>query len=185
MVARYGLNLTHSKFTVQGFASGLLSFFGHSPTFAVRDFAGTLAFASVAIDSMRLHLTIKADGLELVDRVSAADREEIETRMHTEVLETATYPEITFEATVVSSERVLPGRYRLRLNGPLVLHGVTRDHQVDLELLIFDDGLRLRSESPLRLSEYRIRPVTALAGAIRLKDELKVAFELVALPEES
>ncbi len=44
MTARYRLDPGQSRFTVQAFATGLLSFLGHSPTFAVRDFAGAVRF---------------------------------------------------------------------------------------------------------------------------------------------
>ena len=35
---RYRIDPGRSRFTVQAFATGLLSAFAHSPTFAVRDF---------------------------------------------------------------------------------------------------------------------------------------------------
>jgi polyisoprenoid-binding protein YceI len=180
---RYKLDPGHSRFTVQAFATGLLSFFAHSPTFAVRRFAGVMEFDGDAIAGMRLLLTVEADGLELVDQVKAADRAEIEGRMRREVLETAAFPEIKIEAAVVANERVSPGRYRVRVVGPLALHRITREHAADTELLVFDDGMRLRGESALRLSDFGIRPVTALGGAIKLKDGLKVSFDLAALPE--
>src|SRR5262245_59483144 len=144
---RYRLDPGHSRFTVKAFATGLLSIFAHSPTFAVRDFAGVMDFGDGQIAGLRLKLTVRADALELVDHVKPADRAEIEGRMRREGLETATYPEIRFEATVASSERVSPGRYRVGLGGPLSLHGVTRAHLADAELLVFDDGVRLRGES--------------------------------------
>jgi polyisoprenoid-binding protein YceI len=115
--------------------------------------------------------------------VSAADRKEIEGTMRRDVLETTSYPEIRYEATDVSSESVAQGRYRLRIGGRLALHGVTRSHPLDAELLVFDDGIRLQGESSLRLSDYRMRPVTALGGAIRLKDELKLSFDMAGLSE--
>ena len=40
MTTRYRFDPSLSRFTVRAFASGLLSFVGHSPTFAVRQFAG-------------------------------------------------------------------------------------------------------------------------------------------------
>jgi polyisoprenoid-binding protein YceI len=183
MPTRYRLDPGHSRFTVRAFATGLLSLFAHSPTFAVRDFTGDLTFDGDAVAGMRLELSIRADSLALVDNVKPADRAEIEGRMRNEVLATAAFTEIKFEAAVVAHERVSPGRYRIRLAGPLALHGVTRTQQADAELLIFDDGMRLRGATALRLSDFGIRPVTALGGAIRLKDELKVSFDLAALPE--
>jgi hypothetical protein len=54
---------------------------------------------------------------------------------------------------------------------------------MEAELLVFEDGIRLAGECPMRMSEYHIRPVTALAGAIRLKDELRIRFDVAAVPE--
>jgi hypothetical protein len=50
-------------------------------------------------------------------------------------------------------------------------------------LLVFDEGVRLRGQSSLRMSDFRIQPVAALGGAIQLKDELKFAFDLAGFPE--
>jgi polyisoprenoid-binding protein YceI len=131
---------------------------------------------------MRLDLNVRADSLALTGEFRPGDREEIEGTMRREVLETAVYSRIRFEAATASSETSSPGRYRVRLDGRLSLHGVTREHPAEAELTVFDDGLRLRGGSAVRLSEYRIRPVTALGGTIRLKDELRAAFDLAAVP---
>jgi polyisoprenoid-binding protein YceI len=183
MTVRYRLDPGQSRFTVQAFAAGMLSFLGHSPTFAVRDFSGVVSFERGRAEEMRLELTVRADGLALVDQVRDADRREIEGTMRRDVLETAAYPEIRYEAAQVSADAVARGHYRAHIGGRLSLHGVTRPQPVDAELLVFDDGIRLRGESSLRLSDYRIRPVTALGGTIRLKDELRLSFDLAGLPE--
>ena len=181
MTVRYRFDPGQSQFGVQAFAAGMLSFLGHSPTFAVRDFAGGLTTEGGTVTG--LALTVKAGSLQLVDSVSDKDRREIEETMRRDVLETAKFPTIAYEAAKVSADLVAQGRYRLRVGGRLSLHGVTRPQPVEAELLVFDDGIRLRGESSLRLSDYRIRPVTALAGTIKLKDELKVSFDLAGLPE--
>jgi polyisoprenoid-binding protein YceI len=178
LTTRFRLDPRESQFTVHGFATGLLSFVAHSPTFAVRDFTGSVGLENGEIEGMTLELTINADSLDLLDHVSAANREEIEGRMRREVLETAIYPTIQFQSEEVSATAIAQGQYQLHINGRLSLHGVVRPHQVDPELLVFNDRLRLRGECPLRLSDYRIRPVTALGGAIRLKNELRLAFDI-------
>jgi len=183
MTALYRIDRSRSQFSVQAFATGMLSAFGHSPTFAVRDFAGTVRLDGADLRDMGLELTVNAGSLELRDQVGPADRAEIERRMRGEVLETRAYPEITYRATEVAADPVDRGHFRLFIGGLLSLHGVTRPHGVDEELLIYGDGLRLRGGCPLRMSDFRIRPVTALGGAIKLKDEVKVSFDLVALPE--
>jgi polyisoprenoid-binding protein YceI len=185
MATRYRLDPTQSRFTVQAFATGMLGFLGHSPTFAVREFSGTGSFEDGTVKSMRLELTVRANGLHLLDNIRPADRTEMEDSMRRDVLETARYPEIRYEAPEVLAETVAQGRYRLRIGGRLSLHGVARLHPVDAEMVVFTDGLRLRGESSLRLSDHAIRPVTALGGTIRLKDELQLVFDIAGLPEES
>jgi polyisoprenoid-binding protein YceI len=181
----YRFDPGQSRFTVQAFATGLLSFMGHSPAFAVRDFSGTVAFDAGRVGGMRLDLNVRADSLALTGEFRSADREEIERTMRREVLETADYPQIRYEAMAVSSETSSPGRYCVRLDGRLSLHGVTLEHPAEAELTVFDDGLRLSGTSVVRLSGHRIRPVTALGGTIRLKDELRVTYDLAAVPGES
>jgi polyisoprenoid-binding protein YceI len=183
MMACYRLAPGHSRFTVQAFAGGLMSFLAHSPTFLVGDFAGELRLDPETLAGASLQLTVRADSLTLVDRVRPADREEIEGRMRGEVLETRLYPEIRFDSAEISGRPVAAHQYQLHINGRLSLHGVTNPLGVDAQLQVYTDGVRLTGEAPLRLSEYRIRPVTALGGAIRLNDQLRVAFDLVAWKE--
>jgi polyisoprenoid-binding protein YceI len=182
---RYRFDPKLSRFTVQAFAAGVLSFLGHSPTFAVRDFRGVLSFDGDTMKNLRLEMTVWADRLQLMDQVRAADRQEIESTMRRDVLESEVYREICYQAAAGEAETIAPGLYRLRIGGQLELHGSVRPQRLDTELLIFEDGIRLRGECRLRLSDYHIRPVTALGGTIKLKDELQVTFDLVGFREEA
>jgi polyisoprenoid-binding protein YceI len=185
MTETYRFDPNQARFTVRAFASGMLSALGHSPTFAVRDFSGQMRFENGEIDGMALDLSIRADSLDLMDRVSASDRDEIGLRMKRDVLETASSPEIGYRADKIPAEMASQGLYRLRIGGQLALHGVTRPQPVQADLEVFRDGMRLHGGCSLRLSDYRIKPVTALGGAIKLKDELSLAFDLLARPEGS
>ncbi len=184
MVADYRFDPRLSQFRVQAFAAGMLSYFGHSPTFVVRDFHGWVRFEGGRVSGLRLELAVNPAGLELMDEMRPGDRAEIEGRMYREVLETAVYREIGYEARSAAAERIALGHYRVRIDGRLSLHGVTRGHPLEADLLVFNDGLRLRGESPVRTSDHAIRPVTALAGAIKLDDVLRVSFDVAAVPEK-
>jgi polyisoprenoid-binding protein YceI len=181
---RYRIEPGRSRFTVQAFSAGLLSVFAHSPTFAVRDFSGEVRLGAT-VQGLEVELTVNPNSLDLEDRVSTSDRKEIETRMWGEVLETSKYPEITYRGGAVRADTIGRGRYRVVIEGDLDLHGVTRPYRIDAELIVFADGLRLGGSSTLRMSEYGIRPVTALGGTIKLKDELKLSFDLAGLPSQS
>jgi polyisoprenoid-binding protein YceI len=181
---RYRIEPGRSHFAVQAFAAGLLSAFAHSPTFAVRDFGGELRLGETP-QSLELEVTVDPGSLVLVDRVSDSDRRDIEGRMRGEVLETAVYRQVAYQGGTVRADAIGEGRYRLVIGGELVLHGVTRPHRIDADLVILGDGVRLAGRNALRMSGYGIRPVTAMGGTITLKDELTVSFDIVALSETS
>jgi polyisoprenoid-binding protein YceI len=183
MTAHYKFDPTQSRFRVQAFATGLLSFAGHSPTFAVHDFRGHLDLDSSKV--VAIELTARAEGLELLGNFGATDRREIEIRMRRDVLQTSAYPEVMFEAADAPAAPIAPGRYRIQLDGRLSLHGVTNRHRMIAELQVLDDAIRLLGDCPLHISEYRISPVTALGGTIKLKDELAVHFDIIGLREAS
>jgi len=184
MSEHYRFDPSQGRFTAQAFAAGLLSAFAHSPTFAVRDFRGELRFEAGQVDGLGLDLTARADSLDLLDKVSASDRREIDERMRRDVLQLAVFPEILYQAADVPAESTGRDEFRLRIDGRLTLHGVTQPRPIDAVLKVFKDGILLRGECHLRPSDYRIRPVTALGGTIKLKDEMRIVFELIALPEE-
>lgn len=183
MTALYRFDSAQSAFQVQAFAAGLLSFVAHSPTFAVREFLGTMTIDGES--PIALEMTILAESLALVDRVSDADRKEIMRRMREEVLETGTFHEIAFRSNELMLDRVDVSRSRVRINGQLSLHGVSRSHRMNAEMQLADTVLRLIGETPLHMSDYKVKPVSAVGGTIKLKDELKVSFDLKGLPEVS
>ncbi len=183
MTMNYRLAPDRSQFTVHAFATGMLSVFAHSPTFDVQDFRGQVRLDDGAPGRTTLDVVVKSSSLVLLDHVRPADRREIEGRMREEVLEVFAYPELHYDAHEVSSSLTAPGQFRLRINGRLSLHGVTRPQVIEAEMRLFEDGLHFMGDFSLGMSEFQIKPVTALGGAIRLKDALKVSFQLVGLPE--
>lgn len=179
MTVRYRLDPTHSQFTVQAFASGMLSFLGHNPTFAVRDYQGEIGFDPAEAAGASLRITVQAASLQLVDNVSAGDRRQIEDTMRGETLETTAFPQIVFESSEVAAGPAKGDERPVRVTGRMTLHGVTQSLSVDAVLTLYSDGVRLAGEFLLRQSDFRLRPVVALGGTLRLKDPLRVSFNLV------
>lgn len=177
---RYKLDPGVSRFTVRAFASGLLSAFGHSPTIAIRDFAGEAAFDPSHPESGSLHLTIKAASLRVTDDVSDKDRREIEREMQENVLESSKYPEIAYESSRVSVDNSGNGNNSVKLLGSLTLHGVTHNQMIPARFALTGDLLRVFGEFTIRQSDYGIKPVSAIGGGLKVKDELKFSFDIVA-----
>lgn len=179
-ILRYALDAGVSRFTVRAFASGMLSAFGHSPTFAIRQYSGEIQFDPETPQGASLRLTIKSASLEVADNISDKDRRDIETEMRERVLEIGKYPEIVYVGSRVTVNKASDGQYSVSLNGELSLHGVTRGQPVTAKVAVTGDMLRAFGECSLRQSDYNIRLVSAMGGGLKVKDEVKLSFDLVA-----
>ena len=179
-VERYAIDPDMSRFTVRAFATGLLAAMGHSPTIAVRDFTGQAEFTSDSLDAAALHIKIKTGSLSVTDNVSDKDRREIERTMNQDVLETARYPEILFESSKVSASKVGDGQYLVNMVGDLSLHGVTNSEPLSAQVAVTGDILRAHGEFSLLQTAYGIKPVSIAGGSLKLKDELKCSFDILA-----
>jgi polyisoprenoid-binding protein YceI len=177
---RYLIDKSSSKFTVRAFATGMLSALGHNPTFAIRNFEGEIEFSPDAPEAASLHLKVKADSLEVMDDIKNKDRQEIESTMNQSVLENEKYPEISFGTTSVSASKLGEGRYQASLNGNLTLHGVTRPTVIPSQVNLLGDMLRAGGEFSILQTNFGITLVSVAGGAMKLKDELKFVFDIVA-----
>lgn len=173
-----------SRFTVQAFATGIFSAMGHNPTIGIRTFSGQVEFNADALEAGGFRLTIQSSSLAVQDDISDKDRKEIERVMKAEVLEIEKYPEIRYEASSISMQRIDGSLYSATLNGSLSLHGVTRVEAIPARILTMGEMLRASGDFTLKQSNYQIKPVSVAGGALKLKDELKFSFEMVANQQE-
>jgi polyisoprenoid-binding protein YceI len=180
-VVQYRPDACQSRFNVQAFAEGLLSSFGHNPVIAIREFAGEVEFVPDTLEGGRVRLTIKADSLAVTGDIREKDRLEIERKMRDDVLVVSTYPEIVFESTSITPRRIAEGRYRLRIIGDLTLRGVTqRSLWIHADVTFADDRLRAQGEFALKQTDYKIKPISVAGGTLKVKNELKFKFDIVA-----
>lgn len=179
------IDAKESTFVVQVFATGLLSAFAHNPRIAIRNFDGAVDFAAGAtlLAGARLRLRIQADSLEVTDDISAKDREEIHRRMRQEVLDADSFPEIVYQCSQVTASGV-GDRYWVALRGELTLRGITMPALVSAKVSLNGNSLRASGEFTLRQSDFQIPPVTAAAGTIRVKDEVKCTFDILARKQD-
>jgi len=179
-LVHYQIDPGRSRFVVRAFVGGLLSSFGHNHTIAIRDFSGEVQFTPDSPEASSLQMRIGADSLAVIDEVSDNDRRDIEQRMRADVLETGKYPEIVFHSASVTANRTADGQYQLKVSGDLTLHGVTHRVLIPARLSLGGNDLHARGEFSLRQSDYKITPPSVAAGTIKVKDELKFSFDIVA-----
>jgi polyisoprenoid-binding protein YceI len=175
---RYRIDASRSSFTVQSFAEGMLSFMGHNPTFAVRRYGGEVRFAPGNQKADSMLLVVQANTLTLLDRLKEKDRAEIENTMREEVLETHQYPEIVFVSKDIAMRQIAETVFEVEIDGKLSLHGVTQRYLIKAEAEIDEKGLRAKGGFTLRQSDFNIKPVKALGGTLKVKDEVNVSFDI-------
>ena len=179
----YRLEPRASRCTVQAFAEGLLASFGHNPRFNAGDLSGEVRMEEGNLASASLDLVIKSASLRVADDLSEKDRVEIERMMHDEVLETSRYSEIVFKGRAASVDRIYEGVHKVTITGQLSLHGTTRGYTLEAQVRLVDNGIRAEGETQLRQSDFGIKRVSVAAGTLKVKDEVKLSFNIVATEE--
>jgi len=181
---RYVIDSRSSRFTVQAFATGLLARMGHNPTIGIRDFSGEMKFNPDQLQAGSFRLVVKTASLSVQDDISDKDLREIERLMKQEVLETSKFPEIIYDAPGISVTKMADALYSGALDGKLTLHGVTRSQPITVRVALFGSMLRASGDFSLDQTDYNIKLVSVAGGALKLKDELKFSFEIVARKQE-
>jgi polyisoprenoid-binding protein YceI len=170
--------LGKSEILVRTDRGGLLSFAGHRHVIRAERFTGTLHLSDDP-DSTRISLTIEAGSLVVIDDdLDPEDVAKVQKEMEENVLEVASHPEIGF----VSSSARWQEREEVEVTGELSLHGATRPISFPMKVSREPDRLFLTGEVELKQKDFGIEPVSAGLGAVKVKNEVKISFELVAVP---
>jgi polyisoprenoid-binding protein YceI len=86
------------------------------------------------------------------------------------VLDAARYPQVVFRST--SIEPVAADRWAVA--GSLTLHGET--HAVRAEVSLADG--RYRGVTAFKLTDFGIRPPVVAGGTVRVRDEVRIVFDV-------
>ena len=178
--AVYRLDAARSKFMIRAFAGGLLWFKGHDHLVAARDFAGEARLTPGSVSPASLNLSVRAASLaETREVFDARQKKIIDTELRDIVLEPDKYPDITFRSTDVSVD-TSGGVFKVRLGGDLTLRGVTRRVSIPAEVTLEGSDLHARGEFTVKRSDFKVPATSAFHGTVRVRDRLKVSFDIVA-----
>jgi polyisoprenoid-binding protein YceI len=166
--AQLTIDTEKSTMTVHVFKSGLFSAFGHEHEISapVRgSFTEEPASAEVTVDARKMKVMDKD--------VSEKDRAEIlATMLGPKVLDSEQFPEIRFRSTEVS--RGEPGKWIMQ--GDLTLHGQSKPLKINVE----KREAHYRATAELKQKDFGITPVTVGGGTVKVKNELRVEFDIMA-----
>lgn len=165
------IDTAKSTMTVKVFKAGMLSAFGHD-----HEISAPIAAGRVDTSAKHVELRVNASALRVRDpKVSDKDREEIQkTMLGPEVLDAERHSEIVFRSTAAESS----GESAWRVRGELTLHGQTRPVVVEVK----ENEKRYVGSATLRQSEFGIKPVKVAGGTVKVKDEIRIDFEIQLTP---
>jgi polyisoprenoid-binding protein YceI len=161
----------NSTMTVHVFKSGFLSAFGHNHEIQAPIQSGQVKESG----SPSVELRVDARRLRVLDpEASDSTRAQIqETMLGTQVLDAGHFPKIHFQST--GTERKGPDHWIV--HGNLGLHG--KEHPIAVEVTLKDE--RYRGSATLKQTDFGITPVTVAGGTVKVKDELKIEFEIALM----
>jgi polyisoprenoid-binding protein YceI len=174
-----------SRFNVQAFASGLLSAFGHSPRVEIRDYQAEVQCVPRTLEDASLRVIIQTGRMEVLDEMKRDDLKKLEQEMYERVLDTRNFPTAVYTSHEINVRKITDGLFEVDVRGELSFHGVTQPQGLQGKVTVMGDNLRVAGGFSLLQSNYGIKPASFAAGTLRLKDELKFTFDLVARSRES
>jgi polyisoprenoid-binding protein YceI len=179
---RFRIDPKRSDLMVRAFSGGVLWFKGHDHFVRPSDYSGEVELTPTAITPASLLLTIRAASVEETRPIFTPPQKKIINKELKEiVLEPAKYPDIVFKSTEVTGKLKEDGHYEAKIGGDLTLHGVTRHITIPADVTL--DGLnslRARGEVEFNRSDFKVKATSALHGTIRVRDRLKLTFDIVA-----
>lgn len=183
--SNYSVDPARSKVDIHVYKEGVFKAFGHDHEIAAKELAGQAQFDPAKIDQSTVSLKIPTKSITVIDPgESEKDRHEVQATMEGEkVLDVAKFPEITFTSTSVTSAKKTPDGWELTLAGKLNIHGVEKP--VSFTLHVRADARELRGEGELSIlqTDYGITPIKVGGGSVKVKDKLKITFNIVAAPD--
>ena len=156
-----------SVMTVRVYKAGVFSAFGHDHEIAA-------PIRSGEADAATRHVELRVDAAALRVRdpnASEKDRGEIQTTMlGPEVLDVEKHPDIVFKSTTAES----PGQGSWIVRGDLTVHGQTRPVTVEVK----ESAGHFVGHALLKLADFGIKPIRIAGGTVKVKDEIRIEFDI-------
>jgi polyisoprenoid-binding protein YceI len=180
--ANYIANPEKSKLQVSVSKGGLFKAFGHDHLISANMISGRVLFNERMLESSSVDLTVNANSLTVIDPGEPdSDRRQVQSTMAgSEVLDVQKYPEIRFTSTQVMETKKTDSGWDLTVEGRLTLHGIEKRISLPLHLSAKDAELRAEGEVSLLQTDFGITPIRVGGGTVKVKDKIRIRFDVVA-----
>jgi len=173
------IDVNQSALKIRVFKSGAFSGFAHDHEIQAPIAEGRIEEGKTEegktgeAKNQSVQLRVDSRKLRVLDpELSSDKRAEIQQTMQSaKVLDVEKFPEIAYQSTGVTAM----GNARWQVRGTLSLHGTNQPVVVEVWL---QDG-HYRGSASFRQTTFGITPITIAGGAIKVKDEIKIEFDIV------
>jgi polyisoprenoid-binding protein YceI len=159
--------------------AGIFSFAGHEHIIIASEFNGVLHYANNGANPQSVEVEVKADGLIVADKaLDEVDRAKVRSNMLADaVLASAENPTIRFESSAITV--ITPEKWMIE--GTVSIKGFHFNISFPLTVDTFSDGrMRFAGEVGLKLADFGIKPVSALAGTVKTGKIVTIRFEFTS-----
>ncbi len=181
--ARYEIDNVPSYVRLSTESDGWMSLPGFESDQEFTSLSGYVAVDTAAGAPSGLRLVIQADSLIVISDHSGMVREKILTSTLEETMETHLYPEIVFESSDIQTGAQMDGGRRVRVNGTLSLHGVTKPVEARGWASAAGDSVVVEGSLSILHTDFDMVPKSMMGGAGRVADRLALSFRLVGRSE--
>ncbi len=163
------IDVSRSNLTIRVFKSGMFSAFAHDHEIQAPIDGGEINSSA----DRSVQLRIDARKMRVLDpEISVSTRADIQNTMEgAEVLDAEHFPKITYDSTAIT--KTANGHWEVR--GNLNLHG---RNQPVVVMVSLEDG-HYRGSAFFKQSDFGIIPIRIAGGTVRVKDEVKIEFDIV------
>lgn len=177
----YTIDPTQSTIAVTIFQAGFLGKIRPSHAIGVKSFTGWMQMTSGKEAQSTAELIAEAKSLYNNEpQVGDLERREFENALRNVVLEAPKFPQIIFRSTSITDMRSTGQEHTFKLHGDLTMHGVTRKISLPVVVTVGKGQLRATGEVVFKQSDYEMKPYEAAFGLIKIRDDVKVAFTIIA-----
>ena len=178
----YEIDSAHSTMQIDVYKEGFFKALGHDHLVAAKEFSGRVVFDPNHAENSSVTFRLATKSLTALDPgESEKDRSSVQTTMQgKEVLDVEQFPEVTFSSTEVSKLEKKGEKWNLTLGGKLKLHGVEKPIRLPVGVSIAGNELIAQGEVFLLQTDYGITPVKVAGGTVKVKDRLRIHFEVRA-----
>jgi polyisoprenoid-binding protein YceI len=163
------IDVNKSSLKIRVFKSGAFSAFAHDHEIQAPIDEGKIDSSA----SPSVQLRVDSRKMRVLDpEISVDKRVEIQHTMEgNAVLDVEHFPEISYRSTAITKT----GDARWEVRGNLNLHGVSQP----VVVVVFFEAGHYRGSASFKQSDFGISPIRVAGGTIKVKDEVKIEFDVV------